>query len=230
MRTPVTVFLFTALFLLLVAPALAHGCAAATAPIVKLEPLSGSANVDNSKSQRELQSLSGVGQSSHSTRIPVALGLTLTQVMTTSRLTAEIASGGWTGPKCATLQSLNVGFGFSPHMIYIPYEFAPNTCAYNAIYSHEIQHVNTDQALLKSHLPAIKSKIMAGVAALPPITGNDDAAMQKTMKDQLERLLTDIQTDFTRVRQLEQAKVDNPNEYARVGNSCGGIIKQIGNH
>lgn len=123
MRTPVTVFLFTALFLLLVAPAFLGSwlCRSNGADLsANRATFSWSANVDNSKSQRELQSLSGVGQSSHSARIPVALGLTLTQVMTTSRLTAEIASGGWMGPKCATLQSLNVGFGFSPHMIYIP--------------------------------------------------------------------------------------------------------------
>lgn len=59
--------------------------------------------------------------------------------------------------------------------------------------------------MLKSHLPAIKSEIMAGVAALPPITGNDDAAMQKTMKDQLERLLTDIQTESLHPRAAVRA-------------------------
>jgi hypothetical protein len=59
------------------------------------------------------------------------------------------------------------------------------------------------------------------------VSGDDETAIQKTMKDQLERLLTQIQADFTRERQLAQARIDNPNEYARVGNSCGGIIKQL---
>ena len=221
---PVT--LLIALLLLSAPAAMARGCLAAT-PIVTLEPLSGSANIDNSKSQRAIQSLSGVGQSSHAARIPMALGLTLTQVMATSRLTAKIEQTGWAGPKCATVQALTIGFGFAPHMIYIPNEFTPNTCAYNAIYSHEIQHVETDLNLLKSRLTTIKSKVIAGLAGLPPVSGDDETAIQKTMKDQLERLLTQIQADFTRERQLAQARIDNPNEYARVGNSCGGIIKQL---
>lgn len=229
MRLCAIVSLSIALAFAPLAPLFANGCIATT-PVVTLEPLSGNADIDNSKNQSALQSLSGVGQNIHSARIPLALGLTLTQVMTTSRLTASIEKTGWTGPKCATLQALHVGFGFSPHMIYIPHEFAPNTCAYNAIYSHEIQHVNTDLTLLKSRLPAIKGQIMARLAGLAPLTGDDDADLQKTMKGQLERLLTDIQTDFTRERQSAQAQVDNPNEYARVGNSCGGIIQQMSKH
>lgn len=225
----VRLFLLLLLFFALAFPvrAVAGDCTA-TSPTVSIEPLSGSADVDNSKYQKEIQALSGVGQASHAARIPLAMGLTLTQVMTTSSLTVSVEKTGWTGPKCAKLQAVHVAFGFAPHMIYIPREFAPNTCAYNAIYSHEVQHVNTDLNLLKSRLPALQSKLAAGIAALPPLTGDDDAALQKAMKDRLERLLTEAQTDFTRERQSAQALVDNPNEYARVGTSCGGIIKQMG--
>ncbi len=227
MRYCAVTLIMWALAFMPISPVLANGCTATT-PVVTLEPLSGHSDIDNSKSQRDIQALSGVAQVGYTARVPFALGLTLTQVMTTSRLTASIETAGWSRSKCATLQSIHVGFGFAPHMIYIPREFTPNSCAYNAIYAHEIQHVHTDINLLNSRLQAIRSKILAGLAVLPAIAGDNEATLQKTMKLQLERLLTQIQTDFTRERQIAQARVDNADEYARVGNSCGGIINKLG--
>lgn len=195
-------------------------------PTVTIEQLSGSSNIDNSKSQREIQSLSGLGQAVHSYRIPLALGLTLTQVQTTTRIAASIQTTGWSS-KCATLVALNVGFGFTPHTIYIPHEFEPTTCAYNAIYSHEIQHVNTDISLLQSKIGDVRAQIIAQLTGIGPIEGSDETALQQELKRRLERLLTNIQNDFTRERQQVQAAVDSPAEYARVGNSCGGIIQKV---
>ena len=119
----------------------------APAPILTLTPVSRPEILDNTHSQRDMQSLSGLGNAVHSYRVPLALGLTLTQVTTTTRLTVAINGGGWGREKCAILQNLDIGFGFTPHTIYIPREFAPMTCAYNAIYSHEIKHVETDRRL-----------------------------------------------------------------------------------
>ncbi len=214
-----------ALIICLLCPSLWAACTVGQ-PAVTIEPLSGPANIDNSKSQREIQSLSGIGQAVHSYRIPLALGLTLTQVQTTTRIAASIESTGWSS-KCARLVALNIGFGFTPHTIYIPSEFQPTTCAYNAIYSHENQHVNTDLNLLQSRLGAVREQIIAGLPSLGPVEGGDEAALQQVLKSRLERLLTNIQNDFTRERQQAQAAVDSPAEYARVGNSCGGIIQKV---
>ncbi len=221
-----------AVALLMGAFAALHGFAAsaaclATSPQVTVTPVSGTANIDNGKSQSAIQSLSGIEGSSHGARVPMALGLTLTQVMTSSRLTVAVTTAGWGGRKCASLQAVSIDFGFSPHTIYIPREFAPNSCAYNAIYSHEIQHVNTDLALLNRRIAAIRASITTALSGGVAIEGDDTLLLQKTIKDRLEASLTRLQADFTRERQTAQALIDSPSEYARVGNSCGGIMQKV---
>lgn len=199
----------------------------ATSPQVTVTPVSGTANIDNGKTQSAIQSLSGIDSSGHGARGPMALGLTLTQVMTSSRLTVAVTTPGWGGSKCASLQAVSIDFGFSPHTIYIPSEFAPNTCAYNAIYSHEIQHVNADLALLNRRIPGIRASIATALSGGTAVEGDDTLALQKIIKDRLETVLTRLQADFTRERQAAQALIDSPGEYARVGNSCGGIMQKV---
>lgn len=176
-----------------------------------------------------IQQLSGLGQIVHSNRIPLAMGLTLTQVKTTTQITAQIESS-WDGQKCASLKELVIGFGFSPHTIYIPSEFAPMSCAYNAIYSHEIQHVQTDRALLTRQLPSVREQIIRQTAQIGVLNGTSEQDLQNQLRQKLEVILTNVQNTFTHERQREQALVDSPAEYARVGSSCNGMIQSVMRH
>jgi hypothetical protein len=198
-------------------------------PTVTITPFQDSETIDNQKSQPMIQQLSGLGQIVHSNRIPLAMGLTLTQVKTTTQITAQMESS-WDGQKCASLKELVIGFGFSPHTIYIPSEFAPMSCAYNAIYSHEIRHVQTDRSLLSRQLPNVRKEIINQSSHIGVLHGSSEQDLQQQLRQKLEVILTSIQTTFTHERQREQALVDSPAEYARVGNSCNGMIQTIMRH
>jgi ElaB/YqjD/DUF883 family membrane-anchored ribosome-binding protein len=197
-------------------------CAAVQARVTII-PLWGVETLDNSKSQQEVQALSGL-QQAHAIRGVVALGLTITDIVMNTRLRTEVLSLGGQ-PVCANLSELRLEFGFTPHIIYIPAQFKPMTCAYNAIYAHEARHVAVDRELLQRELPQLQARLNQELPALAKIYGDDAAAMRQTLSQRLDHMLKTLQADFIRRRQAAQAIIDSPAEYARVGASCDGELK-----
>ncbi len=206
------------------------GDAATCAPqavTVTVTPLIGGSSINNEHQQASMQQLSGIGDGMLHGTVPLALGLTLTRVINTTRISAYLQNDFIGNGACGSLAALDVEFGFEPHTIYIPAEFAPQSCAYNAIYAHEARHVATDRAVLEDHLPILQAHIKQAVATIAPVYGVDSAAVQATLKAQIEQIMEAEMQSFSRGRERAQARVDSAEEYAMVSQSCGGIIRQI---
>lgn len=206
--------------------AVAASCAAQDVAVT-ITPLLGGSRVNNQHRQGSMQELSGIGDGVHHAATPLALGLTLTRVVTTSRISAYLQNDYFGKGTCGALTALDVEFGFEPHTIYIPAEFAPQSCAYNAIYAHEAKHVSMDGTVLQQHLPLLRKRIHQAVAAIPPVQGQDAATVQAELKAQVERVIEAEMRTFSKAREKAQAQVDSVEEYAMVSQSCGGIIRQI---
>ena len=206
------------------------GDAATCAPqtvAVTVTPLIGGSSINNEHRQASMQQLSGIGDGMQHGTVPLALGLTLTRIINTARISAYLQNDFIGNGACGALTALDVEFGFEPHTIYIPAEFAPQSCAYNAIYAHEARHVATDRAILEDHLPILLARIKEAAASIAPVYGVDPAAVQATLKAQIEQIMEAEMQSFSRGRERAQARVDSVEEYAMVSQSCGGIIRQI---
>jgi hypothetical protein len=195
------------------------------APEIILRPMIGVAQLDNTRTQREMQLLAGTAAATHAARTPMTLGLTLTEVIATSRIMAETVTDRL-GEGCAAINRLEVAFGFAQHKIYIPQHFAPMSCAYNIIYAHEMRHVETDRALLDSQLPQLRTGIMRALPDMAVVTGGTEAEMTAMLHERIDRLLRRLQSDFIQEREQRQAQVDSPDEYARIAASCEGQLRQ----
>lgn len=207
-------------------PALAEPPCPTAAPTIIIQPLFGGVEINHAYNQQGLQGLAGLGASGHASRMPVALGLTLTQVMAETQIGTELHKN-WQGEACASLTKLEVRFGFNTHTVYIPREFPAGSCAYNAIYGHEMKHVQVDRMLVSGELANLRQKITARMRGIKPARGGAADALTEALKRQVESAMTDIQKDFTRLRQQKQAAVDTPDEYRRVGQSCGGVMRAV---
>ena len=130
-------------------------------------------------------------------------------------------SGRW---ECASPQ-LVLTLGFSPMMVYVAKEFPVGSCAYNEIYQHELRHVNTYQAHLKSIekdlLDTLNRRFAAGSFWRGPV-GQTHAQLQRELN---ERWLPYIKREIGRGDEA-QALIDTAEEYARVANACNGEIRK----
>lgn len=220
-------FLALAMFLVLAtAPAAAASCAPQHVAVT-VNPLLGGSSINNQHRQSSMQQLSGIGDGVHHGAAPLALGLTLTRVINNTRISAYLQSDFFGNGTCGALAALEVGFGFEPHTIYIPAEFAPQSCAYNAIYAHEAKHVAVDKAVLAEYLPVLQQRIEQAATAIPPVQGRDAATVQAELKAQIEQIMEKEMRAFSGARERAQAQVDSVEEYAMVSQSCGGIMRQI---
>lgn len=219
---------FAALTLAIVSPVAANAASCARQNVtVTITPLISGSSINNQHRQASMQELSGIGDGVHHGGTPLALGLTLTRVINTTRINAWLQNDFFSGEACGAVSAVEVSFGFEPHTIYIPAEFTPQSCAYNAIYAHEARHVAMDEAVLQDQLPLLEARIKQAVSAIPPAQGRDAAAVQATLKAQIEQIMEAEMRAFSMVRERAQARVDSPAEYAMVSQSCGGIIRQI---
>lgn len=194
-------------------------------PEIIVQPTSSVTELDNRHDLRDMQTLAGMGKAAHSMRAPIALGLTLTEVIATSRVMTETSTTP-SGNGCAVVTRLEVTFGFTPHKIYIPRHFTPMSCPYNIIYAHEMRHVDTDRALLDSQLPQVRATIIKAMPDLAVVRGNSEAEMTGILHQRINNLLRSLQSDFIRQRHQRQALVDSQEEYARIGASCSGQLQQ----
>ncbi len=215
-----------AFFALAPVPAVAAGCAPQHVAVT-VKPLLGGSSINNQHRQSSMQELSGIGDGLHHGAAPLALGLALTRVVNNTRISAYLQQDSFGQGACGSLAALEVGFGFEPHTIYIPAEFAPQSCAYNAIYAHEAKHVAVDKAVLMEYLPMLQQRIEQTVAAIPPIQAGDTTAVQAELKAKIEQIMEAEMRAFSAARGRAQAQVDSVEEYAMVSQSCGGIMRQI---
>jgi len=139
----------------------------------------------------------------------------------TSSPTYVDRTGRW---ECASPQ-VTLTYGFSPLTVYVAKEFSQDSCAYKAIYQHELRHVKTYQthaaSIEKDLADALNRRFATGSPWRGPV-GQMRIQLQRELD---ERWLPYIQRELARA-DAAQALIDTPEEYARVTNTCNGEIKK----
>lgn len=126
--------------------------------------------------------------------------------------------------ECASPQ-ISLTIGYRPLTVYVANEFPEGSCAYKAIYAHELRHVETYLA----HLASIEKGLVDTLTRRFG-TGQPRRGPVGQTRDQLQRELDQRWLPFV-LREINrgdraQALIDTPEEYARVSNSCGGEIRK----
>jgi hypothetical protein len=215
MRTLALPFLF-----LLANPVWADECDKLPPPSVKLKRLEEPFSLNTTYGYRSLTNLgSEQAKPGH-----LVLGLTRGNAVVKfeTRMPGFIdPSGRW---ECSSPQ-LVVTYGFSPMTVYVAREFPEGKCAYTEIYQHELRHVKAYQdhiISLEKELTETMSRWFAGGGPWRGPAGENRERVQQQLE---ERWMPYIKREIAKV-DIAQAKIDTPEEYARVANSCNGEIKQ----
>jgi hypothetical protein len=146
-------------------------------------------------------------------------GLTRTRFSTqmSSQFRLEQSGGLW----CVTSATAEIQVGYDQIVIYIPREFAADSCQHKAVLKHEERHVETAREVLRQIAPEV-SRIVSG--AYRQGRSRYCGASQERARDAamaaLEAGMSRIKERANDLSARLQGAVDTPEEYRRVSASC----------
>ena len=152
------------------------------------------------------------------------LGLTKTESRVEIGLSGAILQDAASGYECIAPRIM-VKLFYVPVVVYVGSEFAPGTCAYQEILTHELRHMKA----YMDHLPKVETLVRAALAKRfedKPLYAPSGTAKSALVHEIDSGWMPYIKTEMGKV-ELQQAAIDSPEEYARLGKSCQGAILAI---
>jgi len=152
------------------------------------------------------------------------LGLTKTDSQVKIALAGPMLQDPVSGYECVAPQ-IAVSLTYAPVVIYIGREFAPGTCAYDEILTHELRHMKT----YMEHLPRVEKIVRAALAKrfeARPLYAPSGTAKAALSREIDTGWLPYIKAEMRKVEVLQEA-IDSPQEYARLSKACNGEIQNI---
>lgn len=150
------------------------------------------------------------------------LGLTVTQGVHKARVdSGRLLQDPASGYECL-VPKVDIQLYYSPVRIYVGNEFAPGTCAYKEILTHEMRHLKAYQDNL-ARVQAVVSEALGKRFDGKPLYAPSGTALSALQHEVGSTWFNFIRDEFAK-GEAEQKKIDSPEEYARLGKACNGDI------
>jgi hypothetical protein len=129
------------------------------------------------------------------------------------------------GPPCAYIASLSVDMTPGQVTIYVPSDYAPDSCEGVEILAHERQHEEIHRRLLAQ--AAADVRVALDRADGLPTLGRsvpvaDRAEAERRFEKLIDGVVDPVYAGFKEELGREQAEIDTPENYARVTARCSG--------
>ncbi|AKU20266.1 hypothetical protein MJ904_25595 [Massilia sp. MB5] len=152
------------------------------------------------------------------------LGLTRTESLVKVGWTGQLLQDPESGYECIA-PKIDVKLSYAPVRIYVGNEFPKGSCGYDVILAHEMQHMR----IYMDNLP--KVEVVVREALLKRFGDKPLYALSRTAQSALNHEINSgwlpfIKAEMEKV-EAQQAKLDSPAEYERLGKSCNGEIQTI---
>ena len=122
---------------------------------------------------------------------------------------------------CVKKMRAEVAIGYKPVTVYVPREFPNGTCAYNAVYAHELAHVRINDDVLQRLYPKVRPMMSDAVDRYGTTfcASTQKGAQDKAMRA-LKNGMRDVTNQVGRIARKLQGRIDTKMEYDRVSRSC----------
>lgn len=152
------------------------------------------------------------------------LGLTTTRAGSTVQHNSKFLRNPLSGYECVS-SKIEALLYYEPAVIYIGREFVPGTCAYEEILAHEMRHLKT----YFDHLPKVEAVVRAALKTrfdVKPVYARQ-GEVEAALKREFDAVWIPYFTkELSRV-ELLQARIDSPEEYARLSRVCKGEVQSL---
>lgn len=185
--------------------------------VARLEVQDNGWSIDNSRSYRSLTAMKGQG-------VGYVLGLTRTESRIAIGLEGKLLQDRVSGYECVA-PVVKVKLSYVPIVVYVGSEFAPGTCAYEEILSHEMRHLK----VYLDHLPKVEAVVRAALERrfiAKPLYAPSGQARALLNEELDRRWMPFIKNEMAKVEALH-ATIDAPQEYARLSKVCKGEVQSL---
>ena len=112
---------------------------------------------------------------------------------------------------CVALKNVDVTIGYSDFLVQIDISHKPNSCSYNAILSHEDEHIRAYLSVIDDNEKLLKQSITSAVNSITPIFVKNDNEIESA----IDKLNEKIQKhpDIILFRQQLKANEEIRNKY-----------------
>jgi hypothetical protein len=144
--------------------------------------------------------------------------------LTASRLNYSMNGTTWVlavqKAYCVSLNEVKVTFGFEAMDVLIAKEYAPDSCAYQAILEHENEHVAINRRTMAEFLTKIKREYELQLKQLPPLIARSAKAGPNEALQRLQDAVEPVLQDMQRVLAHRNAQIDTHMSYSAVFKKC----------
>ena len=174
--------------------------------------------IDHTRSYRTLSQMKAGARGS------VVLGLTRTESRVSIGVGGPMLFDQASGFECVAPR-IDVDVHYLPIIIYIGREIPVDSCAYREVLAHELRHLKAYQ----EHLPKVEMKVRAALARRfgnKPLYAPGGQARKLLQREIDSQWMPYIKAEMAQV-ELVQARIDSPQEYARLGKVCRGEVQSL---
>lgn len=152
------------------------------------------------------------------------LGLTTTRAGSTIQHSSRFLRNPISGYECVS-SKIEATLFYEPAVIYIGREFVPGTCAYEEILAHEMRHLKTYFEQLPKVETVVRSALKTRFDVKPVYAPQGE--VEASLKREFDNVWIPFFTkELTKVEAL-QARIDTPEEYARLSRVCKGEVQSL---
>ena len=111
---------------------------------------------------------------------------------------------------CISLKSVSATIGYSDFLVKIDSRHKPETCSYDAVLSHEDEHIRVYLSVIDDYSSRIRTAVQTAVDSITPIFINDESDADKAM----DMLHTKLQShpEIVLIKQKIQAEQELRNK------------------
>jgi hypothetical protein len=152
------------------------------------------------------------------------LGLTRAESRVAISVEGAIVASPDTAEECL-LPQLAVRLSYPTIVMYVGSEFAPGSCAYREILTHEMRHLKA----YVDYLPKVESRVRATLGRrfdAHPVYARRGQSLSRVQAELDGRWMPFIKQEMGKAKAL-QAGIDSSGEYARLSKVCQGEVQSL---
>ncbi len=136
------------------------------------------------------------------------------------------------GTACAQITKIKVDVAITNSIVHVAKEFPEASCSYQVVLGHELKHVEMARRFLYEVLPVAKDYVRHFVARYGAVRVESDPSGEKAKEIvtwSLNQYLNGYTSDLLKTFASQSARIDTPEEYRRVSESCNGETQRVFN-
>ncbi len=206
----------------------ANGCPDFSPPVLSVIPLAATPQVNLTLNLAAMKAMASMNKENYaSTEHKTPVGLTAASLLLDSSYDILVRQESGSPMVCAQIGSFKLRVGFEDTVIYVAREIPYGSCGYKEVFEHEMSHAATDRLFLEKIAPELPDLLAGEIRRIGVFRVGSAETAKKQIEKAMESFMRGLSARLSALRKEAQAKIDTPQEYRRVSESCGGELQKV---